>query len=226
MSTVLSKVLQSAKKVSDNIEKKARDLQKKIDKAGYPKRLEDAEKKLLEKEDEISNLEARVGEYQDTTRNFIYAFDTVGKPVQRLSDAVDVLVKPPNDAITSINEIYYDVSGDIDGLKGLIQRANFTPVLRVGNEFARIKEFVCQIDDVLSRAYSVIKPVAPLLNAVGFVYNVTVKPVVDFVLDKIGIGQDHGSDQRSDRTAFAGHGLPRQACGEDRGRFRRDQRAA
>ncbi len=187
ISLALQKTLQTAERAADRVEGQARDLRKQIENAGWIDRLKDAEAKLVDLEQNLAATAATIDGYAESTGEAIDGFDRLGQPVKPLADATDALVEGPNRAVVSLNELFESVEDDVDDFTSLIDSANFSPVIDVGNDFAKVKELICRLEDTFGIAYPVLKPIEPLLDAVGFVFRFTVEPVLDFVLGKLGL---------------------------------------
>ncbi|NBB71557.1 MAG: hypothetical protein GVY33_14760 [Alphaproteobacteria bacterium] len=197
LSFALTKTLNQAERVADRIEDKAKTLRRKIEDTGWIEDLERTENKIAEFEADLAGNAANVRNYQDTTGKFADGFDAVGRPAAPLADATDDAVRPPNVAFDEIDATYNSIKDEAFALTDLIDQADFRPVIEVGNDFADVKEAVCQLSDPLSIAYSALKPLEPLLDAAGFVFSITVDPVLDWLFDKIGL--DDAMDVLGDR---------------------------
>ncbi|MEO1314252.1 MAG: hypothetical protein AAFV27_10300, partial [Pseudomonadota bacterium] len=182
--------LDKAKDVADKLEKSARDLRKKIEDAGFIEKLEDTEERLEDIEVDMFFTAFRIEEYRETTQEYIDVFELTGRFGQPLADAVDVAATPPNDVFDEIIGVYEDEGGirdRLDDLNGALRFANFKPIIDAADTFSSVKEFICLFEGPLNVTYAALKPIEPVLHLAGLIFKFTVEPVLNFVLDKLGI---------------------------------------
>ncbi|WP_417605399.1 calcium-binding protein [Primorskyibacter flagellatus] len=184
---VMDGVLDRLETATIRIRDKARDLDERIERSGWPDRLEDAEDKLEDFDAKLAISNARLQIEVNRANNMIHVFDFVGSLINPLSRAVDTTVSPINSAMERLNGIYDGIESEIDGFRAQFYSGLFSPMNSVASAFSRINDSLGFLSGPLNAAYSALRPLEPVLDAVGFIYNITVRPVVDWILDSLGI---------------------------------------
>ena len=187
VSKVFDVVLDRLETVSIRIRDKADEIADRIEASPWPDRLERAEKKLEDFQIGLFKTEERLQTYEDRAAGTILVFDVVGAPLNTLSVATDASVAPINDAMDEINAFYDAIEAEVDGFKALFRADLIDPILDVEASFGSINADLDFIASPLRSAYSALKPIEGLLDAVGLLYALTVEPVIDFLLDTLGI---------------------------------------
>ncbi|MEO9594965.1 hypothetical protein, partial [Rhodopirellula bahusiensis] len=141
-------------------------------------------------EGEISDQQAAFGTIVSIAAN---AATLAEEPIQ----LAGTLVEQPLALVNTINELYFDNdNSDLDSVKELL--TDFSGDLPSG-DFSAFLSLEAAMDDVfgaldfirkpLDAVSKVLEPIEPLLSAVDFVASLTVDPVIEFVLDNLGIDQ-------------------------------------
>ncbi|WP_069299339.1 M10 family metallopeptidase C-terminal domain-containing protein [Neptunicoccus sediminis] len=187
-------ILEKVKNVSEKIEEKAHDLRIKIEEGKYIEKLKNAEKKLSALEKKMLNVAIKVYEVEESTEEMIETFDTVDEidgpdfdTLKPLSDTAEVFTEPMNEVLEALNGSYDTLKEELDSLTDAFQTGALNALVRVAGEFQKIADSLSFLKKPLSIIYSKLKPIEPVLDAVEAVYNVTVKPVLDWILEKTGI---------------------------------------
>ncbi|MEM9641155.1 MAG: hypothetical protein AAGA19_06610 [Pseudomonadota bacterium] len=186
----LNFALDKAKDAADKFESTARDLRKRIEKSGFIEKLEDTEERLADIETDMFFTAVRIEDYRETTQDYIDVFEITGEFGQPLADAVDVVAEPPNDVFDEIMGVYTDDGGirdRLDDLNGLLGKIDFSPIISAADAISDVKDAICKVEAPLNVAYSALKPIEPVLHLAGLIFKFTVEPVLDFILDKLGI---------------------------------------
>lgn len=186
----VNKVLDKLEDVTKKIRDKAHDLDKKIKKAGYIEKLTKVQKKLLGYEEKLYSTEQKLTSYRASTAQVISGFALVGSLVDPLESSVDKTVSPLNDVLSDANKLYDSIEQKVDGAGGFLlgfRASLFRPVSTVARDFEHINSSLDFLSSPLNATYSALKPIEGVLDAIGLVYKVTVGPVVDWVLDTLGI---------------------------------------
>jgi len=196
VSIVMTKVLGKLENVAELVRDKAHDIHQKVLDTGIIQKLETAETKLGDLQTDLSGVETDLNEYQDNVDQVADTLDFVGTPLDGLSGLVDDASSPVNTALETINATYDTIKTEIDGFKADVSTAIFDPLNRVARSFADITGSLAFLKGPLDAAYSALKPIEPALNFVGFLYDITVGPVVNWLLDSLGITKiiDSASD--------------------------------
>ena len=185
----VNNVLDELEDVAVRIRTKASDLDDRIERSGWPDRLDRAEDRLEEAQDEIRGVEVQVLQYEGNAQSLINAYnmDIPFDPLAPASDATDAAVTPLNTILTDLNAIYDGIEANVDDFRDALTSSLFAPILRVANQFNDINSSLRFLSGPLNKAYSLLSPLEPVLDAVGFIYSITVGPVVDWLLDNLGI---------------------------------------
>ncbi|WP_317624732.1 calcium-binding protein [Rhodalgimonas zhirmunskyi] len=187
---VVKKVLDELEDVADRIRQDARDLKEKIEDSGYIEKLEDMKSKLDDYEVGIYGVEQKLLGYEASTASMIAGFEVIGAPVDPVEGTVDSVVSPLNTVLADANALYDTIEAEIDGVGSFLSNFKinaFGTVISVAKDFSAINSALSFLKGPLNAVYSALKPIEGLLDAVGFIYNITVGPVVDWILDKLGI---------------------------------------
>ena len=187
VSKVFDAVLDRLETVSIRIRDKADEIADRIEASPWPDRLMTAEKKLEDFQIGLFKTEERLQTYEDRAAGTILVFDLVGAPLNSLSAATDTTVAPINDAMEEINALYDSIEAEVDAFKLKFRADLIDPILDVDASFGAINADLDFIASPLRSAYSALKPIEGVLDAVGLLYSLTVGPVIDFLLDKLGI---------------------------------------
>ncbi|MEC3860463.1 DUF4214 domain-containing protein [Mesobacterium sp. TK19101] len=191
-SKFVAQVLDKLEDVAVSVRNKARSLEDKIEQGGYVEKLKTAEDKLGEVEDGLKVVEAKLDQYAGNTRAMILAFDLVGSPLDGLENAANSAATPINDILVPINRTYNEIEAKLQGLDDAFAAAEggaglFDALADVAKAFGAINSSLGILRKPLQAVQSALAPVEWLLDAVGFLYDITVGPVVDFLLDKLGV---------------------------------------
>lgn len=143
----------------------------------------------------LASVEAEIAEQQDA---FGLVVEFAGKAAVLATEpiiAVGTLVEAPLAAVDAINAVYNNPNTPADdSVKELV---NALQVATPTADFDRLIEAELAMDKVfrsldflrgpLDEVYKLLKPIEPILGAVGLVADLTINPVVDLILNTIGI---------------------------------------
>lgn len=191
-SKFVEQVLDKLEDVASAVRKKARALEKKIEDGGYIKKLEDTEDKLDDVDNTLKGVEFKLAQYGATTQTMIFAFDLVGTSLDPLESAASTASTPLNDVLVPIGRTYNDIERELQFLDDAFAAAEggkalFDPLAEVAKVFGSINNSLSFLKPPLEAIQTALSPVEWLLDAVGFIYDITVGPVIDFLLDKLGV---------------------------------------
>ena len=184
---VVTPLLNKLESVATSVRDKAHDLNQKIVDSGYIQKLMDAETKLDGFQTDLVGVETKLSDYRSSVDQVATVLNVVGTPLDGLSSTIDTDVTPVNTALESINSIYGGIASDVNAFKGNFTTTFFAPVVDVAHSFSDINNSLAFLRGPLDAAYSVLKPIEPLLDAIGFIYDITVGPVVNFILNSLGV---------------------------------------
>jgi hypothetical protein len=183
----LDVALSRVESISTSIRDKAREIDRKVRESGAIEKLERAEDKLQDIQLDLFAIELKVGDYEDTVGNVIFGLDLVGEAADPFRSAADSVVTPLNVVLDSVNGTYETLQGALDDLRGNFTSSLFSGMVSVGSLFGKINATLAPLASPLNAVYKALKPVEWLLDAAGFLYGITVGPVVDWLLDSLGI---------------------------------------
>ncbi|WP_299026462.1 DUF4214 domain-containing protein [uncultured Sulfitobacter sp.] len=188
----VDRVLDRLENVVETVRDKARALERKIENGNYIEKLERAEEKLGNVQDGLEVTENKLTQYSGTIQSMLFAFDAVGSVLDPVENAGNSAARPLNDVLVPINRTYNEIEALFDGLEDAFQAAGstaslFDPLSAVAKSFGAINGALGVLSPVLKEVQSALSPVEWLLDAVGFIYDITVGPVIDFLLDKLGV---------------------------------------
>lgn len=195
LAKVGTKVLDSVQNVTKKVRDKAKELARKIDDSKLEEKLDAAQEKL-----ESFDLKL-AGTAQILTKNTVAVsqlitaldkvdeFDPDGDPAAPAAAGADALVTPPNAAISAINDTFAEVKEKTQVLDNAVPSATFLPVLSVRLAFDGISSSLGFLRGPLNAVSKVLKPIEGVLDAVGFIFKITVGPVIEYIMDTLGINR-------------------------------------
>lgn len=183
----LDKALTSVESVATRIRDKAREIDRKVQDSGYIDKLEAAEQKLEDYQLDVRLAEFKVGEYESSVGSVIFGLDLIGGAADPFRTVADTGVAPLNVLLDGVNGTYETLQGALDDLRGNFTSALFGGLVSVGSLFGKINATLAPLATPLNAMYKALKPVEWLLDAAGLLYRFTVGPVVDWLMDKLGI---------------------------------------
>lgn len=192
LAKIATKLLTSVEKVTEKVRDKAKALAKKIDEKKLEEKLDSAQEKLEKLETTMKGTELILLKNITATSQLVTALDKVdefteGDPAAPAANAADKLVEQPNTALSAINNAYASVKEKTQVLDNATPSSSFVPVLSVRLAFDSISSSLAFLRGPLNAASKALKPIEGILDAVGFIFNITVGPVIDFIMDKLGI---------------------------------------
>ncbi|MDR4518574.1 MAG: hypothetical protein MRK00_14485 [Nitrosomonas sp.] len=195
LAKVADKVLDAVQNVTNKVRDKAKQLAKKIDDSKLEEKLDAAQEKLDSFDEKLAVTEQALIKNTVAVSQLISALDKIdefdpnGDPAAPAAAGADALVTPPNAAISAINETFAEVKEKAQILDGAVPSATFLPVLSVRLAFDGISSSLSFLRGPLNAVSKVLKPIEGILDAVGFIFKVTVGPVIDYIMDTLGINR-------------------------------------
>ncbi len=180
-------VLDSLESAARAVRDKVHDLNQKIKDGKYIEKLKNTENTLLQYEIDILHAEKVVGEKQASVVKTIATFDFVGAPLDPVEALADQAIHYPDQILADANTLYSNVTGKIDSLRSDINVGIFNGAIRLANQFRNLETSLDILDVPLRAAKAALRPIEGILDAIGVVYNLTVAPVVDWLLDTLGL---------------------------------------
>lgn len=195
LAKVATKVLDGVQDVTRKVRDKAKALAKKIDDSKIEEKLDAAQEKLQNFDTKLAGTETVLLKNITAVDQLINAlnkideFDPNGDPAAPVATGADTLVTPPNAAISAINNLFAEVKQKTQAIDDAVPSATFLPVLSVRLAFDGISSSLSFLRGPLNEIAKVLKPVEGLLDAVGFVFDVTVGPIIDYIMETLGINR-------------------------------------
>lgn len=195
LAKVATKVLDGVQDVTRKVRDKAKTLAKKIDDSKIEEKLDAAQEKLQNFDTKLAGTETVLLKNITAVDQLINAlnkideFDSNGDPAAPVATGADTLVTPPNAAISAINNLFAEVKQKTQAIDDAVPSATFLPVLSVRLAFDGISSSLNFLRGPLNEISKVLKPVEGLLDAVGFVFDVTVGPIIDYIMETLGINR-------------------------------------
>lgn len=188
----LDAVLDSLEEVATHVTYRAGQLAQKVRDGNYEQKLQNAEDKLSDLQDSIKVVEGKLLEYENIADTAGTAITAATPFLDPLDSALSVSLNPINDVLVTLNQTYLTITDNFDDLDLSFQSPSFSggifdAISDVAGEFGKINASISFLTKPLNAVYSALKPVEWLLDAVGFIYDVTVGPVIDWLLDTLGI---------------------------------------
>ena len=190
---LVNRVLDKVEDVARNVRDKADAIDDRIERTGILETLRTVETRLEGYEAELFDLENRLEDYAEKVGQTADAFDRAGAVLDPVEREADAGVAPLNDLLVGedgtggINGAYRDIRAEVEAFKRDFQSTLFTPLTRVNDAFDDINGSLAFLAGPLNAAHSALKPVEGALDLAGLLYDITVGPVVDWVLDTLGI---------------------------------------
>ncbi len=192
LAKIATKLLNSVERVTEKVRDKAKALAKKIDEKKLEEKLDSAQEKLEKFDNTLEGTGLIVLKNIVAANQLVTALDKVdefaeGDPAAPAAEAADSLVAQPNVAISAINDAYAGIKEKTQALDNATPSASFVPVLSVRLAFDSISSSLAFLRGPLDAVSKALKPIEGVLDAIGFIFNITVGPVIDFIMDKLGI---------------------------------------
>jgi len=184
---VLDTVLGRLESVATRLRDDARDLDRKIRDGEYIEKLEAAETKLQDYQEGLWAAEIKLDSYGARLGDVNAGLALIGEPADPVQSFADGPAAPLNALLEGVNNTYDSINADLEALRAGFQSGLFNGLVAVGKTFAAITSALSGISGPLNTVASALRPVEWALDAVGFVYDITVGPVVNWLLDSLGI---------------------------------------
>lgn len=179
--------IDSLQKVVDKIIVPVHNINVKIENTGIIQKLESIEDKLAEKQDALAEKSDTIGTYEDRVTKLIKVLNIGGDALDPIESDLDGVAQPLNVVLDEINTTYEDIDAGLKDFTTKVQSVWFTAAASVAEAFNSVLSVFSVIAKPFEAAYNALQPIAPLLDAIGFVYSITVGPVVDWVTKTLGV---------------------------------------
>jgi len=186
-------VLERIQEVAEKIEEEANKLAKRVNESSLATSVETAQDRLETARDRLDDVDELVVEQQDATQQVLDAIDNInandptGLVAAPALAAANEAAEVPNGLVGAVNQAYDDAKMLVDDLVVEIPIGTLRPVLNVARQFQQIDEAIAFLRGPLREVTNLLKPVEGLLDAVDFVFDVTIGPLVDIIQGELGI---------------------------------------
>jgi len=187
-------ILLSVERVAKRVEDKADDPGKRIDKSGieddlkdWKDRLENYDKKLGSAEDKVGYVLQATG-YAPQVLDALHTYE-IGDGGVGTRAAFELWSTPINDVAVPINNDYAAIRQVVLDVRNAVPDAQFNPALSVRISLDKIDGSLAFLRKPLNEIAKVLKPVEGLLDAVGFIFNITVGPIINWMMESLGINR-------------------------------------
>ncbi|WP_238368632.1 LamG-like jellyroll fold domain-containing protein [Mesobacterium pallidum] len=184
-----TQMLKRIEDVTDQVEAKIDAVAKKITDSEINQKLEYAIGK-------VELVDARLAEGQSKVigqRDSFQAVAEIAAKAYVIAEepilALGTVMATPAAAVTQINDTYDDIVAALNAFEADLPTADFTQLLGIEADLGRVTGVLASIRAPLDMVYGALKPIEPVLNAVGLITKFTVDPVIDFLLKTLKIDQ-------------------------------------
>ncbi|MEP4197093.1 MAG: laminin B domain-containing protein [Aliishimia sp.] len=191
----LEQVLKDVENAVESVEAKAKQLDESQIVRDLKSGINDAITRISELEDDVGEKRAEFDERREPVAETIEALDTAGEyiDVSSLSSAVDTISGPPLAATDAVNNLF-GAESDPDSVAGKLKAFNDAVDGNPLREAQQMEAALCDIIDqlgFLSKPFdildSALSPIRWALDASDFIFDTVVSPVLDPILDAIGV---------------------------------------
>lgn len=194
-SKFLDRVMERVEEVATHITFRAGQLREKIENGDYITKMESAEQFLDNAGKSLEVVESELKEYLQTIKLAQLVFENDAGAFDGLESTFDSALATAgvNNALDTLNTLYETLTGDFDALTGSFSLPSlpnvnvFEEIGDVSAEFGKINGSLDFLADPLKLVHGALKPIEWALDLVGFVFNVTVGPVINWILETLGL---------------------------------------
>ncbi|MCF6234226.1 MAG: hypothetical protein L3J36_14175 [Rhodobacteraceae bacterium] len=199
-SKVLEKVLDKVKPVVDKIDDTIAKLNGKKDGSGsgddakgeflekLSKALDKAGKSLGIIANELEQKALDLHETRQSMAEFVVALDHADfAEFDALKTQVEAQIEGRNIVTTPLAAAFNDVTSKVNNVLGILSDAEFDLATRDIGDFADISALMDKIGQPMEAVAAILKPIEWLLDSVGFVVDLVLGPIFDFITKTLGI---------------------------------------
>ncbi|MEM9048178.1 MAG: hypothetical protein AAGC92_05620 [Pseudomonadota bacterium] len=187
--TVLTKILEKVDTTVEKIEKKAEEVDKKFKDKNLVEKLQSVETKLDRAGDNLGTVSKVLDVRELQAAATIFALDSTAPYSNALATAVDLQVYADNLALEKINNFADPILQPVKDFNELVRVKIFDDFLDGVSELRNIAGVFDGVAGPLNELYKLLKPVESVLNAVGFVFDITVGWIIDWAFEALGINK-------------------------------------
>ena len=106
-----------------------------------------------------------------------------------LADDIESQLGARRAAIAEVEALYGQVSAELDNFLGVLQDIDFDNILGELVDMTELVKTFEFLEKPLQIAQTVIDPIQPLLNAIDALVSAIINPVIDYVMETLGLGE-------------------------------------
>lgn len=181
-------LLETIETKSDQFEAKVTQLVDKLKKNPIKTTLDSVSDKVRDVDDRLAGVEKEVASQK---ASFGQVREVVGQTAAFNTTPIQwagTLVQTPAALLTEINQKYADAKKLLDDFGADVPESEFQHVINLDAAVRKVTSLLDGIRKPLNEVYKLLKPIEPLLAAVDKLAALTIDPVIDKILDTIGIG--------------------------------------
>ncbi|MBS0124454.1 beta strand repeat-containing protein [Thetidibacter halocola] len=194
-SKLFDRVLERVEEVATHVTFRAGQLREKIENGQYIDKLQQAEDFLDNAGKVLEQVETELKEYYVTIQLAQLVFENDGGAFDGLEATFDSALATVgiNDALDAVNTLYESLVVDFNGLIASFDAPSlpgvnvFDAIGDVSAQFGQINGALSFISNPLKAVHAALKPIEWALDLVGFIFDITVGPVIDWILETLGI---------------------------------------
>ncbi len=199
-SKILEKILDKVKPVIDGIDDTIARLNGKKDGSGSG---DDAKGEFLAKlsnalskagnalavaSDELEQKALDLHETRQSMSEFVAALDHANfAEYDALKTQVEVQIEGRNLVTAPLATAFNDITGKVNNVLGILSDAEFELAAKDIGDFSEIAALMAKIGGPMEAVAAILKPVEWLLDSVGFVVDLVLGPIFDFITKALGI---------------------------------------
>ncbi len=185
----LREVLEDVENYVERFEAEARRIHNKIE--PIEEKVEAGREKLEEFEEKFDSAHDGIGNVRDGVDQVADAIGIIADFDVSAAMRIDQVAVAPNQAVVAVNDFYTDTKAKANALVNAFddETGIVSAVKSVQSTLSQIADSLEFIRKPLSVLSAVIKPIQWALDASDFVYNLVVRPVLDPILNALGVNK-------------------------------------
>ncbi|MEM9197610.1 MAG: hypothetical protein AAGD12_07125, partial [Pseudomonadota bacterium] len=187
--TALTKILEKVDTTVEKIEKKAKETDKKFKDKNLVEKLKTVEDKLDKAGEGLGQVSKVLDVREAQAAATIFALDSTSPYSNPAATLVDLQVYDDNLALDAVNNVADPILQPVKDFNELVRVKIFDDFLDGVSALRSVAGVFDGISGPLNELYKLLKPVEDVLNAVGFVFDITVGWIIDWAFDALGINK-------------------------------------
>ena len=182
-----SDLLKDVANYAERFEDRARDIQKKID--PIENKVEAGRKQLESFEEQFDSVDDGIGSVRDSVDSAAQTIDQIADFSVDAALSIDALAAVPNDAVEELNDLYDQTRDRANQLLNALNDDTgiVDEIKQIQRTLESIADTLAFLREPLAGINAVLKPVEWALDAADLIYETVVSPVLDPILEAVGI---------------------------------------